>query len=95
MNIKNLINKDENLNKEIDRVLTLMSNAHPTSTEYADLTATLEKLYKFKENTSKDRLSKDTMAVVAGNLAGIMMIVGHERVHVVTSKALGFVMKAR
>lgn len=95
MNIQKFTNKDENLQKEIDRVLTLMSNANPISTEYADLTASLSKLYEFKESTSKNRLSKDTMAIVAGNLAGIMMIVGHEKLHVVTSKALGFVMKAR
>lgn len=95
MNIKKIINKDENLNKEIDRVLTLMSNADPTSTEYADLTDSLSKLYTLKESSSKNRLSKDTMAVVAGNLLGIVMIVGHERAHVVTSKAIAFVMKAR
>jgi hypothetical protein len=95
MNIKNIINKDENLNKEIDRVLTLMSHANPTSAEYADLTESLSKLYALKESSSKNRLSKDTMAVVAGNLLGIVMIVGHEKAHVVTSKALGFVMKAR
>lgn len=95
MNIKKFINKDENLQKEIDRVLTLMSEAHPTSTEYADLTASLDSLYKLKESASKNRVSKDTMAVVAGNLAGILMIVGHEKAHVVTSKAIGFVMKAR
>lgn len=95
MNIKKFTAKDENLTKEIDRVLMLMSNADPTSTEYADLMATLTSLYALKESTSKSRVSKDTIAVVAGNLAGILMIVGHEKAHVVTSKALGFVMKAR
>jgi hypothetical protein len=95
MNIKNITNKDENLNKEIDRVLTRMSTIDPTTTEYADLTASLSKLYEFKESTSKNKLSKDTMAIVAGNLLGIIMIVGHEKAHVVTSKAIGFVLKAR
>lgn len=95
MNIKKIMNKDENLQKEIDRVLARMSTIDPISNEYADLTASLSKLYDFKETTSKNRLSKDTMAVVAGNLLGIIMIVGHERAHVVTSKAIGFVLKAR
>jgi hypothetical protein len=95
MNIKNIINKDENLQKEIDRVLTLMSDASPVSNEYADLTESLTKLYALKELSSKSRVSKDTIAIVAGNLAGILMIVGHEKAHVVTSKAIGFVLKSR
>lgn len=41
------------------------------------------------------RPSAETLAIVAGNLAGIAVIVLHERAHVVTSKALAFVMKAR
>lgn len=95
MNIKNIITKDENLQKEIDRVLTLMSAAYPGSNEYIDLAEALSKLYALKELSSKSRVSKDTLAIVAGNLAGILMIVGHEKAHVVTSKAIGFVLKAR
>jgi len=95
MNIKNFTSKDENLTKEIDRVLSLMSGVHPTSNEYADLMETLTKLTGIKETSSKNRVSKDTLAVIAGNLAGIVMIIKHEQVHVITSKALGFVMKAR
>lgn len=95
MNIKNIINKDENLQKEIDRVLTLMSEVSPGSTEYTDLADGLAKLYALKELSSKSRVSKDTLAIVAGNLAGILMIVGHEKAHVVTSKAIGFVLKSR
>ena len=41
------------------------------------------------------RVSPDTMAIVAGNLLGIALIVGHERMNVVTSKALGFVLKSK
>lgn len=36
-------------------------------------------------------VSKDTLLIVAGNLIGIWVIVGHERMHLVTSKALGFI----
>jgi hypothetical protein len=34
------------------------------------------------------------LALVAGNLAGIMLIVSYERVNVLTSKALSFLIKA-
>lgn len=37
----------------------------------------------------------NTVVLVAGNLAGILLILNHERLHVVSSKALGFVLKGR
>lgn len=40
-------------------------------------------------------LSADTIAIVAGNLVGIILILGFERANVITSKALGFVSKPR
>jgi hypothetical protein len=62
--------------------------------EYSKIVDQLTKLYEIKAATEKqDRISKDTLAVIVGNLAGIAIIVGHERAHIVTSKALSFVGK--
>lgn len=36
-------------------------------------------------------VSKDTLMIVGGNIIGILVIVGHERMHLVTSKALSFI----
>lgn len=41
------------------------------------------------------KLSPDTMLVVAGNLLGIVLILKHEKIDIVTSKALSFVLKGR
>jgi hypothetical protein len=41
------------------------------------------------------KVSADVAATVAANLAGILIIINHERAHVVTSKALAFVAKLR
>jgi len=88
--------KDESrLDEEIERATSLMSRIHPGTKEFSDMNAYLNLLYKAKEHEAPDRISKDTIAVIAGNLTGIAMIIAYERVHVVTSKALGFVMKAR
>jgi hypothetical protein len=87
--------EDPGLQKEIEHVLKDMSETNATSDEYAGLVNKLSKLYALKENNREKRVSPDTMATVLGNLVGIVMIVGHERAHVVTSKALNFVMKAR
>jgi ribosomal protein L18E len=45
--------------------------------------------------TIKKGVSRDTVVIVAGNLLGIGMILGFERASVVTSKALGFVLRGR
>jgi hypothetical protein len=87
--------EDPGLQKEIDALLLVMDDTDKTSDEYAKLLSHLTKLYNLKEDNSKRSVSADTKAVVLGNLVGILMIVGHERAHVVTSKALNFVMKAR
>lgn len=65
--------------------------------EKADKVAnTLETLYASKEKATKSsKISKDTMAVIAGNLIGIGLILSHERLHVISTKALGFVLRGR
>ena len=55
----------------------------------------LERLYKIKKEHTSEKVDANTKAVVAGNLLGIAMILNYERVHVVSSKALGFVMKSK
>lgn len=64
--------------------------------EHAAATDELTKLMKFKEElTSKNRVSAETLAMIGGNLAGILLILNFERAGVVASKALGFVSKLR
>lgn len=69
--------------------------AYEEGTAYTKQLDTIERLMKFKQMEKPERLSRDTLAMVAGNLLGIIIIVGHERAHVVTSKALNFVLKSR
>jgi hypothetical protein len=40
-------------------------------------------------------VSKDTIALIAGNLLGILLIIKHEHVNVITSKALGLLLRPR
>lgn len=46
-----------------------------------------------EEANKPNRVSADTWAMVGANLAGILLIVGYERVNVIASKAIGFVLK--
>lgn len=87
--------KDEGLQKAIDRILAQMDTVSADSEEYSRLADQLSKLYTIRRENAPDRVSMDTLAVVAGNLAGIALIVNFERLNVVTSKAIGFVLKAK
>ena len=51
--------------------------------------------FKVEEAQKPDRVSKETWAIVGANLAGIVLIIGHERLSVITTKALGFISKLK
>lgn len=83
------------LQSAIDKVLLEMDNTEPFSDKYVTMVDQLEKLYKIKASEKPDTVSKETLITVGGNLAGIIAILGFERAHIITSKALGFVLKSR
>jgi hypothetical protein len=58
--------------------------------EYEKMATTIAKLYEFR---LKERVSMDTIVTVATHLAGLAVIVHHERVHVIVSKAFGLIKK--
>ena len=49
---------------------------------------------KLEETKDRRRVKPDTLALVAANIAGIVLVIGHERASVIATKALGFVTKA-
>lgn len=83
------------LNAEIERVLAELKTHQPNTSMYTTANDNLEKLYKMKASEKSHRVKPETLIVVAGNLLGIGWIVGHERAHALTSKALSFVVKPR
>jgi len=87
--------EDPGLQKEIDHLLQDMSNVATLTDEYARMVKHLTKLYAIKNEKFKTRVSSDVKFTVLGNLAAVMMIVGHERANVITSKALNFIKMAR
>ncbi|MET0786521.1 MAG: hypothetical protein ABWY25_07445 [Paenisporosarcina sp.] len=71
-----------------------MNTYGPDSPEYSALIDHLDRLNRMKEQSGR-RPSPDAMAVVAGNLLGILIIVAYEQKHVMVSKGLGFVLKPK
>jgi hypothetical protein len=83
------------LDRVIDEHINEMLAVNLDSKDYPVLLERLAKLYKLKETDAPKRVSADTVAIVAGNLIGILLILHYERLNVIGSKALSFVMKLR
>lgn len=76
---------------EVEANISLKEKEAETSNRLKTLDAEL----KEKDVETYGKLKLETLAPIAGSLGGILLILGFERAHVVTSKALGFVMKSR
>ncbi len=79
----------------IDEHLAKMQDIIIDPDEYATMVLQLDTLYKLKEIDKPERISKDTLAIIAGNIAGILLIVSYEQKNVLTSKAINFIQKLR
>jgi len=79
-----------NLDNEINNLLELMDKETKYTDDYKTMVDQLSKLYELRKG---NRISADTLATIAANLAGIIVLMNHERAHVIASKAFSFVKK--
>lgn len=84
------------LDELIDMLYARMKDLPPESDDFSNTADQYVKLTKLRdESNARTRVSPDTMVGVLGSLAGILAILIYESTgHVITTKALGFVMKA-
>lgn len=85
----------DKLEKEIDRVTSSLTDEQIGSEDYDKRVSALTKLWKIKAEGKPDRISKDTMLIAGVNLLSILLILRHEHLNVITSKAMQMVPKAR
>lgn len=84
------------LETRCEEALDQLATREVASEEYGTILDRAAKLHKMKEEeVNSSRISKDTMAIVAANLLGIMLVIRHEHVNVVTSKAMNMVLKPK
>jgi hypothetical protein len=76
-------------------VLEEMQRKGVYSEEYPGLLDKLERLHEIKKQHRRNRVSRDTLAMVFGNLAGILLIVAYEQKHVVTSRGFGQIIRPK
>lgn len=79
----------------IEDILSRMQQLGVTSEEYPKLMTLLERLYKLKKTQNREPLSRDTIAMVGGNLMGILLIVAYEQKHVMTSKGFNHLIRPK
>ena len=81
--------------EEIKRLLLEMKNFKGSEQDYTEMVKNLEVLTKALVNTKSNTLKLDTILLVAGNLAGILLVLHYENLHVVTSKAFSMLLKPK
>lgn len=80
----------------IKRVLDDMALYGPTAEEYPGLVTKLKELTEAKDvQVRKWKVSPDTLAIVLGNIAVVLVVVGYEHAHVVTSKATTYTLRPK
>lgn len=83
----------------ITRLISQMGDHDGETEEYTTMVDNLKTLMEARqiesEVESRDDINVETIATVAANLVGILMILHYERANIVTSKALSFVIKPK
>lgn len=80
---------------EIDNLISLMARTNPATDEYKSMANSLDILIKARDSERARRVSPDTLAIVAANLLGIVLVLNYEHTHVITSKAFNWILKGR
>jgi len=83
------------LDEEILSALEELKSHETTSDEYAVVVDRMSKLHKLKVEERPKPISRDTAVVVAANIFGILWLTRYERENVISTKALGFILKPR
>jgi len=76
--------------KIIDENIMKLAEEAKTADECDGVIGLLEKRYPKKE-----KIKPDTKAMIFANLVGILLILCFEKLNIITTKALSFVMKGR
>jgi len=80
---------------ELERTLIHLKAEMINEEDYKKTLSLVERLHGLLEHPKSNTVSKDTLLTVGANLFGIILIIKHENVNVITSKALSFLMRPR
>lgn len=87
-------NKDElSIESERRRIFEAMVNMGIESKEYLAALRALKELEDVENQQKRRKPSPDTVLLVATNLLGILLILNYERLNVVSSRAISFILR--
>lgn len=81
---------EKKLDAQIVQLLDFMTRWPEYDEEYGKMVTHVAKLIELRK---KDRVSKETWVTVGTHLAGLFMLMNHERAHVIASKTFGLLKK--
>lgn len=88
-------NKTHPLDGEIERAIAHLKTLNVGSEDYTKALRAISRLKDIKAESQPEPMNRNTVATVGANLLGILMIIRHEHVNVVMSKAVGLLIKPR
>jgi len=84
------------LDTVIDELYSELAGYEGSEEKYDKVSTQIVKLEKLRhELRDGDSVSKETWVTVGANLLGLVLVLKHEQLHVITSKAFGLVSKLR
>lgn len=87
---------ESELDRAIAHALTDLNGRDVASEAYGTVLDRVARLQKLKDAEKRSsQISPDTLVLAVTNLLGIAMIIRHEHMNVITSKATGFVMRPK
>lgn len=86
-------NRQKLFDAEVDRLLDLMSNMEPSTDDYKKVVESLKTLCEARSKKPALIIEPETVVTALSSLLGIVLILQHERLNVVTSRAISFVRK--
>ena len=79
----------------INDILVQMEGFEADSKEYERMVHNLDVLTKAKAAEAPEKLSINTILTVSANILGILLILNHEQLNVISTKAFNFIPKAK
>jgi hypothetical protein len=76
------------LDAAMNKAFSELDKKEVGSEDYAKILEYTVKLHRMKVDEKPSKVSPDTVLTVAANLLGILLIIRHEHVNVITSRAM-------
>lgn len=93
--MKNPFKKENKLNKAIDELTEAMMKVKPESVEYNYMAQNLEILLRAKGSVKESKIDWTTVATIGGVILQTVLILKHEKIDIITTKAMSTLMKLR